>query len=65
MLYKTLSAPVYGIDARLIEVEVDVAPVKSERISSPPSACPTPPCGESRERIHAARQLLEALQKFK
>ena len=29
MLYKTLSAAVYGIDANLIEVEVDVAPVKS------------------------------------
>ncbi len=28
MLYKTLSAAVYGIDANLIEVEVDVAPVK-------------------------------------
>ena len=31
MLYKTLSAAVYGIDASLIEVEVDVAPVKQER----------------------------------
>ena len=26
MLYKTLSAAVYGIDAELVEVEVDLAP---------------------------------------
>ena len=31
MLYKTLSAAVYGIDANLVEVEVDVAPVKSDK----------------------------------
>jgi len=30
VLYKTLSAAVYGIDASLIEVEVDVAPIKQE-----------------------------------
>jgi magnesium chelatase family protein len=28
MLFKTLSAAVYGIDANLIEVEVDVAGIK-------------------------------------
>ncbi|HEY6303763.1 MAG TPA: hypothetical protein VIX14_11925 [Terriglobales bacterium] len=28
MLYKTLSAAVYGIDANIIEVEVDVSGVK-------------------------------------
>ena len=28
LLYKTISAAVYVIDANLIEVEVDIAPVK-------------------------------------
>jgi magnesium chelatase family protein len=28
MLFKTLSAAVYGIDANIIEVEVDVATIK-------------------------------------
>ena len=28
MLYKTLSAAVYGIDASIIEVEVDVSGIK-------------------------------------
>ena len=42
MLYKTLSAAVYGIDANLIEVEVDVAPLQNAtKTSSPPSVCPT------------------------
>ena len=31
MLYKTLSAAVYGIDANLIEVEVDIAPSQERR----------------------------------
>ena len=31
MLYKTLSAAVYGIDANLIEVEVDIASIKAEK----------------------------------
>jgi hypothetical protein len=30
VLYKTISAAVYGIDANLIEVEVDIAPIKAE-----------------------------------
>jgi len=30
MLYKTLSAAVYGIDASLIEVEVDVSGIKMQ-----------------------------------
>ena len=29
MLYKTLSAAVYGIDANIIEVEVDISAVKA------------------------------------
>lgn len=31
MLYKTLSAAVYGIDASLIEVEVDIAAIKTDK----------------------------------
>ena len=30
MLYKTLSAAVYGIDASIIEVEVDVSGIKCD-----------------------------------
>jgi len=30
VLYKTISAAVYGIDANLIEVEVDISPIKSD-----------------------------------
>lgn len=30
MLYKTIGAAVYGIDANLIEVEVDIASIKEQ-----------------------------------
>jgi magnesium chelatase family protein len=30
VLYKTISAAVHGIDANLIEVEVDIAPIKEQ-----------------------------------
>ena len=43
MLYKTLSAAVYGIDANIIQVEGRTAPASSAiRTTSTPSACPTP-----------------------
>ena len=42
MLYKTLSAAVYGIDANIIEVEVDVSGVKWKKTTSTPSVCLTP-----------------------
>jgi len=54
MLYKTLSAAVYGIDASLIEVEVDVAPVKAERDTFTTVGLPDTTVRESRERIRAA-----------
>ncbi len=54
MLYKTLSAAVYGIDANLIEVEVDVAPVKAEKDFFTTVGLPDATVRESRERIRAA-----------
>ena len=54
MLYKTLSAAVYGIDASLIEVEVDVAPIKQEHDTFTTVGLPDTTVRESRERIRAA-----------
>ena len=54
MLYKTQSAAVYGIDANLIEVEVDIAPVKSDHDSFTTVGLPDTAVRESRERIRAA-----------
>jgi len=54
MLYKTLSAAVYGIDASLIEVEVDVAPTKQEHDTFTTVGLPDTTVRESRERIRAA-----------
>ena len=54
MLYKTLSAAVYGIDASLIEVEVDVAPIKEEHDTFTTVGLPDTTVRESRERIRAA-----------
>jgi magnesium chelatase family protein len=56
MLFRTLSAAVYGIDADLVDIEVDLRPVRSETDS--PSVTivglPDPAVRESRQRIHAA-----------
>jgi hypothetical protein len=30
MLFRTLSAAVYGIDANLVDVEVDLTPIRNE-----------------------------------
>src|SRR5271169_6683441 len=54
MLYKTLSAAVYGIDASLIEVEVDVAPTKKSHDTFTTVGLPDTTVRESRERIRAA-----------
>jgi magnesium chelatase family protein len=54
MLYKTLSAAVYGIDASLIEVEVDVAGVKSDHDIFLTVGLPDTTVRESRERVRAA-----------
>ncbi|MFN6203379.1 MAG: YifB family Mg chelatase-like AAA ATPase [Acidobacteriota bacterium] len=57
MLYKTLSAAVFGIDAELVEVEVDLAPRASDVMTDPSVVVvglPDMAVRESRERIRAA-----------
>jgi len=54
MLYKTISAAVYGIDASLIEVEVDVAALKAEHDTFTTVGLPDTTVRESRERIRSA-----------
>jgi magnesium chelatase family protein len=36
MLFRTLSAAVYGIDADLVDIEVNLTPVRSENDQTPP-----------------------------
>jgi len=57
MLFRTLSAAVYGIDAALVDIEVDLTPIRGE--SDSPSTVtivglPDLAVRESRERIRAA-----------
>src|SRR5690349_19239300 len=57
MLFRALSAPVYGIDASLVDVEVDLTPARSEVDQAPPVivvGLPDAAVRESRERIRAA-----------
>lgn len=57
MLFLTQSAAVYGIDALLVDIEVNLQPVKNESDSSPPVlivGLPDTAIRESRERIRAA-----------
>lgn len=54
MLYKTFSAAVYGIDANLIEVEVDIAPYKAEDPKFTTVGLPDAAVRESRERVRSA-----------
>ena len=59
MLFRTLSAAVYGIDADLVDIEVDLTPARGE--SDNPSTVtivglPDAAVRESRERIRAAIQ---------
>ncbi|MBZ5552134.1 MAG: YifB family Mg chelatase-like AAA ATPase [Acidobacteriia bacterium] len=51
MLFKTLSAAVFGIDAYLVEVEVDISAGKGDYITV---GLPDPAVKESRERIKSA-----------
>lgn len=51
MLFKTLSAAVFGIDAHLVEVEVDISAGKGDYITV---GLPDPAVKESRERIKSA-----------
>jgi len=54
MLFKTLSAAVYGIDASIIEVEVDVSGIKMAEDHFTTVGLPDAAVRESRERIRAA-----------
>src|SRR5205085_11355099 len=54
MLFKTLSAAVFGIDASIIEVEVDVSPIRSLDDHFNTVGLPDAAVRESRERIRAA-----------
>jgi magnesium chelatase family protein len=54
LLYKTYSAAVFGIDANLIEVEVDISPVKLDNDKFSTVGLPDAAVRESRDRIRAA-----------
>src|SRR5690242_4307445 len=54
MLYKTLSAAVYGIDASIIEVEVDVSGIKCDEDHFHMVGLPDAAVRESRDRVRAA-----------
>ncbi|HXR99899.1 MAG TPA: YifB family Mg chelatase-like AAA ATPase [Pyrinomonadaceae bacterium] len=59
MLFRTLSAAVYGIDADLVDIEVNLTPVRGEQDQAPPVTIvglPDAAVRESRERIRAAIQ---------
>jgi len=57
MLFLTQSAAVYGIDALIVDIEVNLQPVKGEADTTPPViivGLPDTAVRESRERIRAA-----------
>ncbi|HET9366214.1 MAG TPA: YifB family Mg chelatase-like AAA ATPase [Candidatus Angelobacter sp.] len=54
MLFKTQSAAVYGIDANIIEVEVDVSPSRDPKENFLTVGLPDTAVKESRQRITAA-----------
>ena len=57
MLFRTQSAAVYGIDADLVDIEVDLTPARGESDSNPSVTIvglPDAAVRESRERIRAA-----------
>lgn len=54
MLYKTLSAAVYGIDASIIEVEVDCSGIKADQDHFHTVGLPDAAVRESRDRVRAA-----------
>ena len=59
MLFRTLSAAVYGIDADLVDIEVNLTPIRNETDQTPPVTIvglPDAAVRESRERIRAAIQ---------
>ena len=54
MLYKALSAAVYGIDANIIEVEVDVSGIKAQEDHFHTVGLPDAAVRESRDRVRSA-----------
>jgi magnesium chelatase family protein len=54
MLYKTFSAAVYGIDANIIEVEVDVSGIKTDDDHFHTVGLPDAAVRESRDRVRSA-----------
>src|SRR5512142_2951151 len=54
MLFKTLSAAVFGIDANIVDVEVDVSGIKESEDHFITVGLPDATVRESRERIRAA-----------
>ncbi len=54
MLYKTFSAAVYGVDASIIEVEVDVSGIKTTEDHFHTVGLPDAAVRESRDRVRAA-----------
>jgi magnesium chelatase family protein len=54
VLYKTLSAAVYGVDANIIEVEVDVSGIKTNEEQFHTVGLPDAAVRESRDRVKAA-----------
>ena len=54
MLYKTLSAAVYGIDANIIQVEVDCSGIKTDQDHFHTVGLPDAAVRESRDRIRSA-----------
>jgi len=54
MLYKTLSAAVYGIDASIIEVEVDVSGIRQKEDHFHTVGLPDAAVRESRDRVRSA-----------
>src|SRR5438067_12494844 len=54
MLFKLLSAAVYGIDANIVEVEVDVSGIRLDQDHFQTVGLPDAAVRESRQRIRAA-----------
>ena len=54
MLYKTLSGAVYGIDASIVEVEVDISGIKTDQDHFHTVGLPDAAVRESRDRVRAA-----------
>jgi magnesium chelatase family protein len=56
MLSKTFSAALYGIDANIIEVEVDVSGIKLNEVHFHTVGLPDAAVRESQDRVRSARR---------